>query len=120
MIAIRVLQEAQQRILESTGTHRQIRCFFSEINANAFAELQDAVAAFHKPQGSFEIKTYQGKFEDAVDEIQRFYRKILSPDLYRPDRMDRLSLQQNQIPFYASKMRGSGQLHVRVRQPFLV
>ena len=65
MIAIRVLQEAQQRIFQSTGTPRRIRCFFSEINANAFAELRDAVAAFHKPQDSFEIKTYHGKFEDA-------------------------------------------------------
>jgi three-Cys-motif partner protein len=75
MIAIRVLQEAQQRIFQSTGTPRRIRCFFSEINANAFAELRDAVAAFHKPQDSFEIKTYHGKFEDAVDEIEQFIGK---------------------------------------------
>ena len=34
--------------------------------------LQQAVAPFHKPEKGFEIKTYCGKFEDAVSEIQTF------------------------------------------------
>jgi three-Cys-motif partner protein len=75
MIAICVLKDAQQRVLESTGIHRQIRCFFSEVNPSAFAELQEAVAEFNKPQNGFEIKTCRGKFEDAVDEIQQFIGK---------------------------------------------
>jgi three-Cys-motif partner protein len=72
MIAIAVLQDAQNRILERTGTRRRIRCFFSESNAEAFAQLQLAVAPFHRPEEGFEIETYGGKFEDAVIEIQAF------------------------------------------------
>src|SRR4029077_1602824 len=72
MIAISVLQDAQKRILERTGNRRRIRCFFSESNAEAFAQLQVAVVPFHKPEEGFEIETYGGKFEDAVNEIQAF------------------------------------------------
>lgn len=72
MIAISVLQDAQKRIRERMGHRRRIRCFFSETNADAFAQLQDAVAPFHKPEEGFEIKTYCGKFEDAISEIQAF------------------------------------------------
>src|SRR3984893_1733298 len=43
MIAISVLQDAQKRILERTGTRRRIRCFFSESNTEAFAQLKEAV-----------------------------------------------------------------------------
>lgn len=72
MIAISVLQDAQKRIQDRTGNRRRIRCFFSESNAEAFSQLREAVAPFHKPVEGFEIKTYCGKFEDAVDEIQAF------------------------------------------------
>jgi three-Cys-motif partner protein len=70
MIAISVLQDAQKQILKRH--RRQIRCFFSESNAEAFAQLHEAVAPFHKPEEGFEIKTYHGKFEDAICEIQAF------------------------------------------------
>lgn len=70
MIAISVLQDAQKQILKRH--QRQIRCFFSESNAEAFAQLHEAVAPFHKPEERFEIKTYHGKFEDAISEIQAF------------------------------------------------
>jgi three-Cys-motif partner protein len=72
MIAISVLQDAQKRIFERTGNRRRIRCFFSESNAEAFAQLRDAVAPYQKPDEGFEIKTYCGKFEDAISEIQAF------------------------------------------------
>jgi three-Cys-motif partner protein len=72
MIAISVLQDAQKRILERTGNRRRIRCFFSESNAEAFAQLKEAVIPFHKPEEASEIETYSGKFEDAVNEIQAF------------------------------------------------
>ena len=72
MIAISVLQDAQKQILERRGNRRRIRCFFSEYSAEAFAQLQEAVAPFHKPEEGFEIKTYCGKFEDAVSELQAF------------------------------------------------
>src|SRR5271169_1041712 len=71
MIAISVLLDAQKQILER-GHKRRIRCFFSETNPKAFAQRQEAVAAFHKPEDGFEIKTFCGKFEDAVDEIHVF------------------------------------------------
>jgi len=72
MIAITVLQDAQKQILERTGVRRRIRCFFSENDPEAFAQLHEAVAQFDRPEEGFEIKTYRGKFEDAVDEIQSF------------------------------------------------
>src|ERR1700738_1832455 len=68
MIAISVLRDAQKRIMERMGHGRRIRCFFSESNVEAFVQLQAAVAPFHKPLEDFEIKTYCGKFEDAVSE----------------------------------------------------
>jgi three-Cys-motif partner protein len=71
MIAISVLQGAQKR-MRHAGHPRRIRCFFSESNAEAFAQLQVAVAPFHKPEEEFEIKTYCGRFEDAVSEIEAF------------------------------------------------
>src|ERR1700676_4133369 len=72
MIAIAVLQDAQKQILERTGVQRRIRCFFSENDPEAFAQLHEAVTQFHRPEVGFEIRTYRGKFEDAVDEIQSF------------------------------------------------
>ena len=72
MIAIHVLQDAQSQILARTGKRRRIRCFFSERDPNAYALLENAVAEFHRPESGFEIRTYGGKFEDAVDTIQSF------------------------------------------------
>src|SRR6516165_6173474 len=50
MIAISVLHDAQNRVFARLGYRRKIRCFFSESNADAFAKLNKAVTAFHKPQ----------------------------------------------------------------------
>jgi three-Cys-motif partner protein len=72
MIAIAVLRDAQKQISKRTGVQRRIRCFFSENDPEAFAQLREAVAQFHRPEEGFEIRTYQGKFEDAVNEIQSF------------------------------------------------
>jgi three-Cys-motif partner protein len=72
MIAIAVLHDAQKQILERTGVQRRIRCFFSENDPEAFVQLHEAVVQFHRPEEGFEIKTYRGKFEDAVAEIQSF------------------------------------------------
>ena len=72
MIAISVLSDAQKQVNDRLGKKRRIRCFFSESNAEAFAQLQQAVLPFHKPSEGFEILTYCGKFEDAVSDIQQF------------------------------------------------
>ena len=72
MIAISVLRDAQLQYLDRTGVRRKIRCFFSEIDPEKFPDLEKAVKPFHKPEEKFEIKTYFGKFEDAVSEIQTF------------------------------------------------
>lgn len=72
MIAIAVLKDAQAKILEQTGQHRRIRCFFSETDDAAYAKLCAAVAPHHKPEEGFEIKTCHGKFEDAVPKIESF------------------------------------------------
>jgi three-Cys-motif partner protein len=72
MIAISVLQDAQKKILERDGHRRRIRCFFAERDAEAFSKLEAAVKPFHKPEEGFEVKTYFGRFEEAVSEIQTF------------------------------------------------
>jgi three-Cys-motif partner protein len=74
MIALSVLRNAQQKILAQKQIQRRIRCFFSEHDSEAFVQLEQAVAPFHKPKDGFEVKTYCGKFEDAVGEIQSFSR----------------------------------------------
>jgi len=71
MIAIKVLKDAQQRIFESTGVRRKIRCFFSEVDPKVYTDLARAVAPYHRPQDDFEIVTFQGEFEDAVPEIRK-------------------------------------------------
>ena len=72
MIAIRVLLDAQMHFLERGGPRRRIKCFFSENDPEAYAQLDNAVREFHRPTEGFEIKTYQGKFEDAVTNILSF------------------------------------------------
>jgi three-Cys-motif partner protein len=72
MIAISVLRDAQRQHFERTGIRRKIRCFFSESDLDAFAQLEQAVAQYHRPAQGFEVKTYCGKFEDAVTTIQTF------------------------------------------------
>ena len=68
MIALRVLKDAQRRMAER-GITRRIRCFFSEEDPIAHAQLKAAVEPFHNPAEGFEVTTYCGKFEDAVDTI---------------------------------------------------
>jgi three-Cys-motif partner protein len=72
MIAIQVLRDAQQQTFERTGKRRRLRCFFSESDPAAYAQLEQAVAPWRKPAELFEIQTYGGKFEDAVPQIQSF------------------------------------------------
>ena len=71
MIALQVLQDAQRKIYERMRIRRRIRCFFSEIDLEAFKQLQAAVAPFHKPETAFEIETYCEKFENAVPQIKK-------------------------------------------------
>jgi three-Cys-motif partner protein len=72
MIAIKVLQDAQQQIFSQSGRRPKIRCFFSENNRDAFAKLNQAIIPFNRPEKDFEIKPYYGDFEDAVSGIQAF------------------------------------------------
>ncbi len=72
MIAISVLMDAQKQIAARGDGRRRIKCFFSENDPGAYVQLESAVAEYHQPRDGFEIKTYEGKFEDAVSEIQSF------------------------------------------------
>lgn len=72
MIALKVLKDAQQRIYDDTGQRRRIRCFFSEKDKEAYAQLSAAVAPFHDPASGFEVKTFHGEFVDAVPVIRSF------------------------------------------------
>ncbi|HJT42372.1 MAG TPA: three-Cys-motif partner protein TcmP [Rhizomicrobium sp.] len=71
IIALNVLKDAQAQ-LAARGKRHRIRCFFSEADAAAYKQLAAAVAPFHKPAEGFEVKTYHGRFEDAVGEIASF------------------------------------------------
>jgi three-Cys-motif partner protein len=71
VIALNVLKDAQIQ-MAARNIRRRIRCFFSETDATAYAQLAAVVAPFQKPAEGFEVKTYHGKFEDAVDEINGF------------------------------------------------
>jgi three-Cys-motif partner protein len=71
IIALRVLQNAQEIVAER-GKRQRIRCFLSESDATAFAQLRAAVAPFDKPAEGFEVRTYHGRFEDAVPEINGY------------------------------------------------
>jgi three-Cys-motif partner protein len=71
MIALQVLQDAQRKIFERDGVRRKIKCFFSEIDTEAFRQLQTAVAPFNKPDEDFEVETFCGKFEEAVPQIKK-------------------------------------------------
>ena len=72
MIAIRTLLEVQKQIEQRDAIERRIRCFFSEENPTTFGTLENAVKNFHRPANGFEVRTYLGKFEDAVSDIQKF------------------------------------------------
>lgn len=72
MIAISALGDAQRQVFERSGKLRRIRCFFSEANPESYRKLVEAVGQYHDPGSAFEIRTYGGKFEDAVGEIQSF------------------------------------------------
>lgn len=71
IIALNVLKDAQTQ-MAARGKKRRIRCFFSETDATAYKQLAAVVAPFHKPDEGFEVKTYHGRFENAVDEIASF------------------------------------------------
>ncbi|WP_157951561.1 three-Cys-motif partner protein TcmP [Agrobacterium pusense] len=70
MIAVQVLKDAQAKVRQS-GKRPRIKCFFSEENRDSFAQLQAAVAPHHDPANGFFIETFNGKFENAVGQIQK-------------------------------------------------
>jgi three-Cys-motif partner protein len=72
MIAIKVLKDAQQKIFERAGKRRRIRLFLSETDSLAFQQLAKATAQFNDPENRFEIKTFHGRFEDAIDDMNAF------------------------------------------------
>jgi len=72
MIAIGVLKDAQEKVTAQTGLRRKVKCFFSEKSARAHEQLAVAVAPFDRPDEGFEIKTFQGEFVDAIEEIIQF------------------------------------------------
>jgi three-Cys-motif partner protein len=104
MIAITVLQDAQKLILERTGVRRRIRCFFSENDCESYAQLKGAVAKFHVPEKDFEIRTYEGKFEDAVADIQSFIGASFPLIFIDPTGWKGYPLRQDQASLCESKM----------------
>lgn len=70
MIAINVLKDAQEKIAAQRGVRPRVRCFFSEKDKAAFAQLEAAVAPYRATD--FEIETYCGEFEAAIPRIQAF------------------------------------------------
>lgn len=72
MIAIRVLEDVQKRIMELRGQRKVVRCFFVEEDATAYAKLAAAVAPHHDPDNGFIIETRQGRFQDFIPDTLRF------------------------------------------------
>ena len=75
MIAISTLLDVQEQIRARAApgrTNPRIRCFFSESDPETFKKLERAVSRYHRPTDGFEVKTYFGRFEDAVDEIDAY------------------------------------------------
>ena len=75
MIAISTLLDVQKQIRARAApgrTNPRIRCFFSESDPQTFEKLERAVSRYHRPADGFEVKTYFGRFEDAVDEIDAY------------------------------------------------
>jgi three-Cys-motif partner protein len=72
MIAIGVLKDAQTKVADQTGVRRNVKCFFSEKDADAYGQMAAAVASFNRPDDGFEIRTFHGEFVDAVQQIRKF------------------------------------------------
>jgi three-Cys-motif partner protein len=70
MIAIEVLKDAQAQV-RTHGKKARVKCLFVEENSTSFAQLHPAVTAYHDPANEFLIETFNGKFENAVDQIRR-------------------------------------------------
>jgi three-Cys-motif partner protein len=75
MIAINVLKDAQRRVEATRGHRRTIRCYFSETDRAAYAQLQAAVASHQAER--FEIKTFHGPFENAIGDIRGFIGRAM-------------------------------------------
>ncbi|MDX0503610.1 three-Cys-motif partner protein TcmP [Sinorhizobium medicae] len=70
MIAMGVLKDAQA-LVRAYGKKARIKCLFVEENGASFAQLHPAVMAYHDPANDFMVETFNGKFENAVDQIRR-------------------------------------------------
>ena len=82
MIAIAVLQDAQKQILERTRPSAPHSLLLFREQPEGICAAPRGGSRFHKPEEGFEIKTYSGKFEDAVNEIQAFIGSLISSDLH--------------------------------------
>lgn len=72
MIAIKVLKDAQQRLFETTGIRKRVRCFFSEKIRNNFVKLDQAVQLFNNPSEKFEVVVRHGEFTEFIAEITNY------------------------------------------------
>ena len=70
MIAIEVLKDAQAKV-RAAGKRPRVKCLFVEDNGQSFAQLHPAVTAHHDPANDFFVETFNGKFENALTQIQR-------------------------------------------------
>lgn len=68
-IAIRTLKQVQQGIFEKLGRRVRVRCVFVEKERDAFEKLCYATAGHQASDGSFEIRTVQGSFEEVADRV---------------------------------------------------
>src|SRR5690606_37609197 len=65
MIAIRVLRDIQWQ-MKTKGLNRTIKCFFVEKDSSAFAQLDQTVRKYHRPDQDFHVGTLEGRFENAI------------------------------------------------------
>ena len=118
MIAITTLLDVKGQVEQRNGIRRKVRCFFSEENSRTFSLLEDAVKRFHTPDNGFEVKTYFGKFEEAVNEIQMFIGPSFPLIFIDPTGWTGYPLEKDSTAFPASTMRSAYNFHVRFRESF--
>lgn len=70
-IAIDSLLEAQRTSSRQGKAPKLVRCFFSEKNSKAYQELSKFLDAYRDLE-NFEVKDYNGSFEEAIPEIQSY------------------------------------------------
>jgi hypothetical protein len=91
------------RVYGRDRKRRRIKCFFSENDPAAYVQLVQAVAPHNKLSEGFEVQTFCGKFEDAIQQIHAAIGGAF-PLIFIDPTGWTLPVPENQIDFRLIKM----------------